>query len=103
MLSKASWGLKLATAAVLLFLHFPVGLIILYSLTTDQATFQFPPPGLTLEWYSVAAERNDMWDALQRSLEVALVATLLALILGTLAALAMYRAKFFGRDTVSLL
>lgn len=103
MLSKASWSLKIATAGVLLFLHFPVFLIILYSFTTEQSTFQFPPPGLTLDWYDVAAGRDDMWDALQRSLQVAAIATLMAIILGTLAALGMYRSKFFGRDTVSLL
>ena len=101
--SKASWSLKIATAGVLLFLHFPVALIILYSLTTEQSTFSFPPPGLTLDWYEVAADRTDMWDAFERSVQVAAVATLMAMILGTLAALAMYRASFFGKDTVSLL
>jgi putative spermidine/putrescine transport system permease protein len=103
MLSKASWSLKLATAGVLLFLHFPVALIILYSFTTEESTFSFPPPGLTFRWYKVAAERNDLWDALVLSLKVAGIATCVALALGTLAALALYRTRFFGKDTISLL
>src|SRR5689334_11103676 len=43
--------LGLATGAVLLFLHFPIWIIVLYSFTTEQGSFQFPPPGLTTDWY----------------------------------------------------
>lgn len=95
--------LQMATGAVLLFLHFPVVIIVLYSLTTEQSTFQFPPPGLTTDWYNRAFEREDLWDALELSLKVASVATTMAIVLGTLTALALYRRRFFGRETVSLM
>ncbi|MCI0710281.1 MAG: ABC transporter permease [Chloroflexi bacterium] len=94
---------KLAAIAVLAFLHFPVLIIVLYSLTTEQASFQFPPPGLTLDWYEAARDRPDLWDALERSLEVAGIATVTAILLGSMAALAVYRRDFFGREMVSLL
>jgi putative spermidine/putrescine transport system permease protein len=100
---KAPLALKLAALAVLLFLHVPVWIILLYSFTTDAATFSFPPPGLTLSWFSVAWRRNDLWQALALSLRVASVATLTALVLGSLAAAAVYRSKFFGREAISLL
>jgi putative spermidine/putrescine transport system permease protein len=77
--------------------------IVLYCFTTEEASFRFPPPGLTLDWFRVAWERDDVWAALGLSLRVAAAATLLALVLGTLAAAAVFRARFFGRETVSLL
>jgi putative spermidine/putrescine transport system permease protein len=101
--ARASLPLKLAAAAVLLFLHIPVWIILLYAFTTDEATFSFPPPGLTIRWFGVAFGRQDFWAALMLSLRVAGVATIGALVLGSLAAAAVYRSKFFGREAISVL
>jgi putative spermidine/putrescine transport system permease protein len=101
--NRAPLSLRLATLAVILFLHVPLGIIILYAFTTDDATFSFPPPGLTLDWFGVTWNRVDVWRALMLSLRVASIATAVALLLGTLAAAAVYRSKFFGRETVSFL
>jgi putative spermidine/putrescine transport system permease protein len=103
MRSDASWGLKAAALGGLLFLHLPILLIFLYAFTTEERTYQFPPPGLTLEWFGVAWNREDIWPPLYLSLQVAAISTALAMILGTLVAAAMARAKFFGRDQISLL
>ncbi|MGH7428913.1 MAG: ABC transporter permease, partial [Candidatus Methylomirabilaceae bacterium] len=96
---RPSLALKLSTGAVLLFLHFPVAIIILYMFTTDDAAFRFPPPGLTVQWFGAAWQRPDIRRALALSLQVASVATLVALVLGTLAATAVHRSRFFGRET----
>jgi putative spermidine/putrescine transport system permease protein len=101
--SRAPWPLALAVGTVVFFLHAPFAVIVLYCFTTEEASFRFPPPGLTLDWFGVAWERDDVWAALGLSLRVAAAATLLALVLGTLAAAAVFRARFFGRETVSLL
>ena len=95
--------LKLAVAAVLAFLYIPFLIIILYAFSTEDATFTFPPPGLTLRWFGVAWARADVWQAIGLSLRVAAVSTAIALVLGTLAALAVYRSRFFGREAVSFL
>lgn len=100
---RPSPGLILATTGVLLYLHFPIAIILLYAFTTDDAAFRFPPPGLTTRWFAVAWERPDIWRALWLSLEVAAATTAIALLLGTLAAAAVHRSKFFGRETVSFL
>jgi putative spermidine/putrescine transport system permease protein len=100
---KSPLTLKLAAIAVLLFLHIPFLIIVLYAFTTDETTFTFPPPGLTTKWFGVAMNRADLWDALALSLKVALTATFMALIMGTLAAAAVYRSKFFGREGISFL
>ncbi|HEX9926776.1 MAG TPA: ABC transporter permease [Anaerolineae bacterium] len=99
----APFSLKLATIGGLLFLHCPFVIILLYAVTTDERAFTFPPPGLTLEWFGVAWTRPDVWRALTLSLRVASIATVVALVLGTLAAAAVYRSKFFGRDAISFL
>ena len=71
MAEKAPFSLKLAAVGVLLFLHIPVWIILLYAFTTDEATYSFPPPGLTTRWFGVAFGRQDFWDALGLSLRVA--------------------------------
>jgi putative spermidine/putrescine transport system permease protein len=99
----SGWGLKIAAGAGLLFLHVPLMLILLYAFSTEEKSFVFPPPGLTLKWFAVAWERQDIWRAIGLSVRVAVVSTALALVLGTLAAAALYRTRFFGRETVTLL
>ncbi len=103
MKSRLPIAIHLASIAVLLFLHIPFLLIVLYAFNTEEAAFTFPPPGFTLKWFAEAWDRPDLWKALSLSIRVGLVATLLATILGTLAALALARSKFFGRDVISLL
>ena len=96
-------GLTIAAIGGLLFLHLPIALIFLYAFTTEDRSYQFPPPDLTLKWFAVAWNRQDIWPPLYLSLRVAAIASGMALVVGTLCAAAMARARFFGRDTVSLL
>lgn len=95
--------LKTAAIAALLFLHVPLWLIFLYSFTTETSAYSFPPPGLTLKWIPQALANPDMQSALFLTLRVAALATLAALVLGTLAAAAVYRYNFFGREAISFL
>jgi len=101
--SGAPLGLKIAAFAGLAFLHLPLLLIFLYAFTTEERTYQFPPPGLTLQWFAVTLDRPDVWAALGLSVKVAAVSTAIAICLGTLCAAAVSGSKFFGREVVSLL
>lgn len=96
-------GLGIAAIGGLVFLHLPMAFIFLYAFTTDDRSYQFPPPGLTLRWFAVAWAREDVWAALWLSVKVGACATALALVLGTLASLALVRARFFGKDSITLL
>jgi putative spermidine/putrescine transport system permease protein len=100
---RPSLGLRIAAAGGLLFIHLPLAFIVLYAFTSEDRSYQFPPPGYTLKWFAVAWDRQDVFDALRLSVGVAALATALALILGTLAAAALARARFFGREVISLL
>ncbi|HEY7688582.1 MAG TPA: ABC transporter permease [Dongiaceae bacterium] len=99
----AGWGLTAAAIAGLLFLHVPLLFIVVYAFSTDEKSFSFPLPGLTTQWFGVVLNRPDIWSAMWLSVKVAAVATLIAMVLGTLAAAAMYRQKFFGREVITLL
>lgn len=100
---RAPLSVTLLALAVLLFLHLPFFVVMLYAFTTDEAAFTFPPPGLTTKWFGVAWARPDLWAALWLSVRVAALATVIALVLGTLAAAAVWRSRFFGREAISFL
>jgi putative spermidine/putrescine transport system permease protein len=100
---KAPLALKLAAGAGLAFLHLPILLIFVYAFTTEEKTYQWPPPGFTARWFAVTWNRPDVWEALALSVKVAAVSTCIAIVLGTLCAAAVSRTKFFGRETISLL
>jgi len=102
-LNRSPMGLKIAAAAGLAFLHLPILLIFLYAFTTEEKSYQFPPPGLTTQWFAVAWNRPDVWAALTLSVKVASIATAMALVLGTLCAAAVSQTRFFGREAISLL
>jgi putative spermidine/putrescine transport system permease protein len=63
----------------------------------------WPIPGFTLRWFRVAWEDREARAALILSLKAALAATGIALVLGTMAAAAVSRFRFFGRETLSFL
>ncbi len=100
---RAPTALKVAAIAGLVFMHLPIALIFVYAFTTEDKSYQWPPPGFTLRWFEVTWHRADVWEALTLSLQVATIATAIALVLGTLCAAAVSRARFFGREVVSLL
>ena len=95
--------LKIAAIGGLVFLLAPIALIFVYAFTTEEKSFQWPPPGLTLKWFGVTMGRADVWEALFLSLRVAAISTAIALVLGTMTAAAVARTRFFGRETISLL
>ncbi|MBU2960095.1 ABC transporter permease [Citreicella sp. C3M06] len=100
---SAPRSLKLAAGLGLAFLHLPILLIFVYAFTSEEKSFAWPPPGLTLKWFAVTWGRADVWAALGLSLKVAAISTLLAMLLGSLCAAAVARTRFFGRETISLL
>jgi putative spermidine/putrescine transport system permease protein len=99
-------GLRLAllacTILALVVIYLPLGMVVLNSFNTS-GSFAWPPTGLTLQWWDRALSSPGARDALWVSLRVATLATVISLVLGTMAALALQRHRFFGRNVVSLL
>ena len=90
------------TVLALLVVYAPLAFVVLNSFNVSRS-FAWPPPDLTLDWWQAAAESTGARDALWVSVQVAALATLISLVLGTMAALALQRSRFFGRNVVSLL
>jgi putative spermidine/putrescine transport system permease protein len=94
--------LRGAVGLTLLFIYIPLAVIAVYAFSS-ATTLEWPPPGFTVEWFGKAVENEGARDAVVTSVEVGLIATGVALVLGTLASLAVARYRFFGRETISFL
>jgi putative spermidine/putrescine transport system permease protein len=101
--NRAPLFVRIAAWGGVVFLHFPLLIIAIYAFNTEDAAFSFPPQGLTLRWFSEAAGRSDILEAVTLSLKIASLSTAIALVLGTLAAAALWRSEFFGKNAISLL
>jgi putative spermidine/putrescine transport system permease protein len=98
----ARWLFGAAMALGLLFIYVPMLVVVLNSFNRSP-TFAWPPSGLTTRWWNAAVDNEGVRAALVTSLQVAALATALAVVLGTLASMAVARYEFFGRDAISLL
>ena len=96
------FAIRAATVAALAFLYIPIAIIALYAFNQDRAQ-SWPIVNFTTDWFGVALSNGDLLAALVLSIQIGLAATLVAIVLGTLAALAIHRFSFFGRDAVSFL
>jgi putative spermidine/putrescine transport system permease protein len=94
--------LRVAVAIALAFIYIPLIVIAIYAFNSSNL-LEWPPPSLTLHWFPEAIKDTGARDAFVTSLKVGAAATALALILGTLASLAVAKHRFFGRETVSFL
>ncbi len=99
---RLRWALRISTWLGLAFLYIPLALIVLNAFNKSR-TFAFPPTGFTLQWWHRAAQSDAALKALGTSLRAGLGATAIALVLGTMAAFAVQRYRFFGRTTISFL
>jgi putative spermidine/putrescine transport system permease protein len=95
-------GLKVWTVGVILFLHLPIVIIILYAFNAQTAQ-GWPITDWTTKWFGPTIHDGEMQQALLLSLKAALGATAIALLLGSAAAFAVHRFRFFGREAISFL
>ena len=62
--------LKATVGLAIVFLWFPLVLIVLYAFTTDEVVPTFPPPGLTTKWFGVARDNPEIWEAMWLSVRL---------------------------------
>jgi spermidine/putrescine transport system permease protein len=88
---------------VLVYLFVPVAVVVLFSFNDPTGRFNFTWVGFTLDAWRTPCRVPGMCDAVVRSLQVGVLATVVATVLGTLLAFALVRHSFRGRATTSLL
>src|SRR5215212_1784855 len=96
------WFLRIGTGVTLAFIYLPLIIIALYAFNSRRVQ-TWPIKGLTFDWFDKAFHNHGARDALLTSVKAGVGATALALLLGTLAATAVSRYRFFGRETISFL
>jgi putative spermidine/putrescine transport system permease protein len=94
--------LRIAAGVTLTFIYVPLLVIVVYAFNASK-TFSWPPSELTTKWFTEAIDNPGARDAFLLSLQAGALATAVALVLGTLASLAVARHRFFGRETISFL
>jgi putative spermidine/putrescine transport system permease protein len=95
-------ALRIWVGLVLAFLFVPIVLIVLYAFNPSNIQ-TWPIAGFTLHWFSVAWHDPQVRSAFLLSVKVGLIATVLALLLGSAVAYALYKFRFFGREAISFL
>lgn len=80
------------------FLYLPIFLLLVFSFN-DSEVLRFPLQGFTLGWYRRLADSSELIATIQNSLVVALVSSMAATVLGTMAAIAVVRFNFIGKGT----
>lgn len=95
-------GMRILTGLILAFLYLPLLIIMLYAFNPARSQ-AWPLPGLSTRWFVSTWENAEVRTALLTSLKAGTGATTIALVLGSLAAFAVHRFRFFGRETVSFL
>jgi putative spermidine/putrescine transport system permease protein len=95
-------ALAVWTALIMLFLFFPIAIIVLYAFNSSNVQ-SWPLPGLSTRWFSSTWHNAEVRQALWLSVRAGLIATSIAIVLGSMAAFAVDRFRFFGREAVSLL
>jgi putative spermidine/putrescine transport system permease protein len=99
---RAALLLRLGVGLGMAFIYVPLIVLAIYAFNASNI-LEWPPPGLTLDWFPKAIENEVAREAFVTSLKAAAAATAIAIVLGTLAALAVSRHRFFGRETISFL
>ncbi|GAA2033054.1 ABC transporter permease [Agromyces tropicus] len=94
--------LAVVAGLILVVVYVPLGVVLVNSFSTSTS-LSWPPPGFTLEWWQRAFRSAGAMEAVGTSVFVAIIATAVALVLGTLISFALQRFDFFGRHTVNLL
>jgi putative spermidine/putrescine transport system permease protein len=92
--------LRLGAGATLLFIYGPLIIIALYAFNRN-VTQKWPIEKYSARWFEVAFDDDGVREALVNSVLAALGATAVALVLGTLASLAVARYAFFGREVIT--
>jgi spermidine/putrescine transport system permease protein len=94
-------ALGLTTILVLLFLYAPIVLLTIYSFSGARNPGQWG--GFTLDWYRALGDDARVQDAIWISVKVAIISTIVSVVLGTMAALALERFTFRGKQVFDAL
>jgi putative spermidine/putrescine transport system permease protein len=98
--SRAKLGLGIVAGLVYGFLYLPLIIVVIYAFNSAEI-MSWPPSHFSLHWFQLLWNDSEPRDAFYNSIRVALAATVIAVLLGTPAAFALQRFRFFGKSTLN--
>jgi putative spermidine/putrescine transport system permease protein len=104
-IGTSRWGriaFAVWTVLILLFLFVPIAIIVVYAFNPSNVQ-SWPLSGLSTRWFSSAWHNEEMRHAFWLSIRAGLFSTGIALLLGSMAAFAVHRFRFFGREAISFI
>jgi spermidine/putrescine transport system permease protein len=96
-------AVNIVAALVVVYLLIPIAVILLFSFNNPQGRYNYTWVGFTLYHWGHAFSRPELTEALLTSLKLAVLATVISTVIGTLMALALVRHEFFGRRSANFL
>ena len=97
---RTRWLLGLVSAAVLVFIYFPLLVVVVNSFNASRV-FSWPPTSFTTEWWTKAWSNDGVRSAILTSIKAGIGATTIAIVLGAMISFAVSRYDFFGREPIS--
>ena len=94
--------LGIISSIVMTAVYLPLAIVLINSFNTSM-NMDWPPPGFTINWWQKAFGSGGLMAALGTSVAIAICASLIAIVLGTLLAIALSRYKFFGKESIGLM
>ena len=95
-------ALALWATLMMLFLFVPIAIIVVYAFNPSNVQ-SWPLPGLSTKWFASTWHNAEMRNSLWLSVRAGLFSTGIALLLGSMAAFAVHRFRFFGREAISFI
>jgi spermidine/putrescine transport system permease protein len=96
-------AVNIVAGLVVLYLLIPIAVILLFSFNNPQGRYNYTWVGFTLYHWAHAFSRPELTEALLTSLKLAILATVISTVVGTMMALALVRHRFFGRRAANFL
>lgn len=94
----ASWVLGIFTV---IFLMLPIFITVATSFSSSSV-YTLPPPEWSVRWYQALERRSGLWEAVLLSINLAIVSTVVSMILGTAASMAVIKGQFRGKEAVAI-
>ncbi|MCB2306940.1 extracellular solute-binding protein [Clostridium estertheticum] len=85
---------------ILIFMFLYIPIIVLIGFSFNQSKLNVVWTGFTFKWYGSLLYNSSILDAVKNSFIIAIISTIISVIIGTLAAIGMYRYKFRAKKLV---
>ena len=100
-MKRRKWHKNLVIALTLIFLYFPIFVLVLFSFNKSSLNIRWE--GFTLSWYKELFSNTELLEAFFNTMLVGITSTVVAVVIGTISAVALYKYTFKGKTLINSL